>query len=114
MLTCHLQKRIKKYIYKDHYFPNVTEDKADEIRRHTEHCLEGLRQSVLCYADPSLLTVMWENSIHGNPGISSAPQHKCVNWEKMHEWMKSRAARQSDMFNPDLTTTYESTDKDEF
>lgn len=60
-----------------------------------DHCLDFLRQSILCHVDYSMMTIYW------NPEMPDVPTHhpqgtqKCVNWDKLKAWMKPRAVDHS-------------------
>lgn len=57
--------------------------KPDELQLdHMYHCAEYLRQSVMCYADPTL-----ERRFEGILGPFSANNtHVCGNWEALMDW----------------------------
>lgn len=64
-----------------------------------DHCLDYLRQSIMCRADYSMYTLYWATSQQGNkPVLTHHPPkpQKCVNWDKLHAWMQDRSAS-SDM-----------------
>lgn len=49
------------------------------------HCMERLRQFIMCNADPTLVTLYWQ------PGVKRAVANytttrSCVNWDKLHSW----------------------------
>lgn len=56
---------------------------------YLDHCLDMLRQSVMCQGDTQLLTMKWshENSI---PIANFTMPHKCVNWENLELWARGR------------------------
>jgi hypothetical protein len=61
-----------------------------------EHCLESLRQYVMCKADATMLTFYWPDeppheSAKYYPRTNYSFKQKCVNWEKFHEWGKSNS-----------------------
>jgi len=95
-----VQKRIKQYLYKDYYFPD--HDKVDwaEIWMHVDHCLESLRQEVLCNADTSVYALEWTPHSSLRPSVRVPQAHVCVDWDHLHEWMKERAATNDDMVRP--------------
>ncbi len=69
--------------YREHYFPNKT---IKEVRTHKNHCLDYLRQSVMCSGDVTL--DHWFNyTLHGAlirpdiqprtpPGPATFPRHR--------------------------------------
>ncbi|KAK7960803.1 hypothetical protein PG988_012017 [Apiospora saccharicola] len=57
---------------------------------NTDHCLEILRQSVMCHADVSMITMTWEpTSVF--PAADFQNVHECTNWDKLYEWQKERS-----------------------
>jgi hypothetical protein len=57
-------------------------------RFHLAHCLETLRQSVMCYSDITPYAFRW---IDGNPMPHrewDRSPHVCRNFEKIHDWAK--------------------------
>ncbi|KAF2839591.1 hypothetical protein M501DRAFT_932416 [Patellaria atrata CBS 101060] len=84
------------YIWQDHhrsYFPNVLK-KVEEIpemyERHYEHCVDYIRQSLMCNFDVGLVTYNWVRD-HQNPTPNSNAMHKCVDWEHVQGWLKEKA-----------------------
>lgn len=59
---------------------------------NAEHCLEGIRQSVMCQPDLSLYTFEWTPHSRVKPAVHLAQAHSCVDWTRLHEWMRGRAA----------------------
>jgi hypothetical protein len=54
----------------------------DVIADHMFHCVEYLRQSVMCYADPTL-----ERRFQGILGPFSANNtHVCGDWDMLMDW----------------------------
>jgi hypothetical protein len=52
-----------------------------------DHCLEFMREGIMCRGDTSLSTFEW---IPGNPPRITAVakgHHTCVNWESLMEWV---------------------------
>lgn len=53
-----------------------------------DHCLDFLRESVMCNVDYSLYTVYYRDGLLAHK-IPTA--RKCVNWDVLHGWMLARA-----------------------
>lgn len=60
-----------------------------------DHCLEVLRQGIMCNADVSFNSFFWENArtIKGDP---TGPR-KCTDWNRIQAWADERAVPPSDM-----------------
>jgi hypothetical protein len=91
------------YIWQDHHsaaFPEVQRKMAEipeMYERHYEHCVDYIRQSLMCHFDLGLVTYDWVLE-HPNPTPNSNAMHKCANWEKAQEWLKGRAVEVPDGF----------------
>ncbi|KAK8057510.1 hypothetical protein PG996_011447 [Apiospora saccharicola] len=86
----HCIKRLRQYWFKDYYFPNITDEERRLNWLHNDHCLEILRQSVMCHADVSMITMTWEpTSVF--PAADFQNVHECTNWDKLYEWQKERS-----------------------
>jgi len=94
-----LQKRIKQYLHPEYYYDHEAQD-WDELYSHVDHCLESLRQEVLCTADVNVYTLEWTKHSRFKPTVRVPQPHACVDWENVHDWMKSRAAGLDDMVGP--------------
>lgn len=122
-------------MYKDHYFPDATpeQDKLNEFHNRkskknqpnrlkhsishikylyshaTDHCLDMLRQSVMCSGDVQLLTMKWMKTV-SIPTANFSMPHKCVNWAKLEEWTSSRKIKhlmdQGYLMHPTLGPAY--------
>ena len=58
----------------------------------TDHCVDILRQVVMCTADVTLITGVW---VEGYPRLSADfnTQHKCRDYEALIEWNREQANR---------------------
>ncbi|KAL3470382.1 hypothetical protein BJX99DRAFT_267518 [Aspergillus californicus] len=63
----HCLNRLRKSFHPDRYYPNASQH---ELLHHTRHCLDVLRQAILCHADVSL--VYWWNSDYSYTDESGA------------------------------------------
>lgn len=93
------QKRIKQYMYPDYYYSDNATD-WEEVHEHMDHCLEALRQELLCSADLNLWTFQWTPHSRIKPANHIPQQHACVDWDALHSWMQKRAITWDDMVTP--------------
>lgn len=74
------------------YFPSVQEE-MDELpdihEKHFEHCIDMLRQKLVCDADPGIITFRWVEKVSG-PYPDFNTRHKCQNYESLLQWNKER------------------------
>jgi hypothetical protein len=58
---------------------------------HIGHCIDSIRQSLMCSSDISVIVWQWRNEtqlVHPHGGIV----HTCRNFEKISEWAKENKA----------------------
>lgn len=91
------------YLWQDHhrdYFPDVLrkiQDVREMYERHYEHCVDIIRQSIMCQFDTGLVTYDWVLQ-HQNPTPNANTMHKCVDWNAAQEWLQERAVQIPDGF----------------
>lgn len=84
------------YIWQDHHKALVPEmlRKSREVpemyERHYEHCIDYLRQSLMCSYDTTIVTYNWVLD-HQKPTPNGNAMHKCVDYDGIQEWLKERA-----------------------
>ncbi|KAI1822698.1 hypothetical protein F4861DRAFT_377593 [Xylaria intraflava] len=91
------------YIWQDHYieyFPK-TQDKKQRVpelyERHYEHCVDYIRQSLMCQFDTGIIPYNWVLD-HQNPTPNANTHHKCVDWPALQEWLGKRAVEVPENF----------------
>lgn len=83
------------YLWADHYRDHLpdTLKKIAEIpemyERHYNHCMDYIRQSLMCHFDTGLVTYDWVGE-NQNPTPNSNAPHKCVDWDAAQAWLRSR------------------------
>lgn len=91
------------YIWQDHHsshFPDVQtkiKDIPEMYERHFEHCVDYVRQSLMCHFDTTLVTYDWVLN-HPNPTPNSNAIHKCVDWDGVQGWLAAQAVEMPDGF----------------
>ncbi|KAI0475464.1 hypothetical protein GGR56DRAFT_666453 [Xylariaceae sp. FL0804] len=58
--------------------------------RHYEHCVDLIRQSLMCSFDTGLITYDWVRQ-HQNPTPNANAPHRCVDWDAAQAWLRERA-----------------------
>lgn len=64
-----------------------------------DHCVEYLRETLMCKPDISLVTFRWINNTTQHPDEPAAfyptnfdvSPHECMNWEAVNDWAEQRA-----------------------
>ncbi|KAI2642060.1 hypothetical protein GGS21DRAFT_486918 [Xylaria nigripes] len=98
----HCIKRLRKWFYRDYYYPNATELEYNERMTHAEHCIEFIRQASVCHGDITLTSFKWLHDANGRavePTTKEGALHQCVQWDSLSDWAKSRRL---DLFDPNL------------
>ncbi|KAJ5465847.1 hypothetical protein N7530_009634 [Penicillium desertorum] len=85
----HCLKYVRHFVFQDYY-----NDTMPWTPTHVDHCIDSIRQNLICNADLSLMTFHWVDDDMA-PKPSFRRTHECVNWEKIQEWASKRS------FNPD-------------
>ncbi|KAF1822547.1 uncharacterized protein K489DRAFT_320844 [Dissoconium aciculare CBS 342.82] len=79
------------------YFPELSTAQLEDQKIHVEHCLDTLRQGVMCRADLTPITMRWGHKQPVPLGNFSSP-HQCVDWSRVDYWMQDRSI--DDIFRP--------------
>ncbi|RAH47975.1 oxidase ustYa family protein [Aspergillus brunneoviolaceus CBS 621.78] len=91
----HCLKRIRHWIYRDHYLADAPAAVLVEEEAHVDHCVELLREASLCRADLTLSGFRWIQT--GPEGkqreltVEAKGNHVCVDWERLRKWNDARA-----------------------
>ncbi|GAB1316879.1 Cyclochlorotine biosynthesis protein O [Madurella fahalii] len=86
------------YLWQDHHrahFPDTlrkAHDVPELYERHFEHCVDYIRQSLMCHFDTGLVTYDWVRQ-HQNPSPNANAMHKCVDWDAAQQWLRERAVK---------------------
>lgn len=78
------------------FYSLVVTDKILEQKLNTvDHCLDQVRQALVCNADVSVVHYAWSDIVQGNrPRVDN--QHTCLNYTKILEWASSRSIEAKD------------------
>jgi len=100
----HCLKSARRVIWRDHY------ELPEEPWKwsHLDHCLEDLRQTIMCNADFSIITYDWLPN-YRRPWANFKVDGECVNWEKLDAWAGERFFSlfdQTALVHPDLGISY--------
>ncbi|KAJ5772117.1 hypothetical protein N7520_002646 [Penicillium odoratum] len=90
-LHCLSMLRQGSYLYIDYYREeNPDYWNATHTPMHLDHCIEMIRQSLMCTADLGLMTYNFvEFRAEAWPDFNTL--HKCRDFDKVHDWMYERA-----------------------
>ncbi|KAI1128411.1 hypothetical protein F5Y10DRAFT_292062 [Nemania abortiva] len=106
------QKYIRRYLNQDYY--NMSEP---NLEQHIDHCLDGLRQYVMCNADVVLLTYDWIPN-YSRPWPNFGIRHECASWDAIDEWARKHSFDGFDDnlikhpdFHPEMPSPFDYLDK---
>ncbi|KAJ4305492.1 hypothetical protein N0V90_001023 [Kalmusia sp. IMI 367209] len=91
----HCNKRIRRYIFYDYYYHNLTAEEQITEDKHIDHCLEYWRESVMCRGDVTLGTFYWRDT-DGYPTSRVYTDNECVDWTALDTWARKRMVDMSD------------------
>ncbi|KAI6087042.1 hypothetical protein F4821DRAFT_236909 [Hypoxylon rubiginosum] len=98
--SLHCVKKIKQFLYHEHFYPDSTASIYEDLQSHADHCLDFLRQQVMCHVDYSVYTLYWGEKRQDIPTHRWPAVNKCTNWTKLHAWMLERAANTDMLVGP--------------
>ena len=88
------QNLLRKLLYPDKY----SLDQSDDNIMHLSHCVDSMRQSLMCHSDIATINFFWsdeENHMKGNLETT----HMCRDFSKIRQWAAARQMRGD--FDPD-------------
>ncbi|KAI1459581.1 hypothetical protein F4805DRAFT_67563 [Annulohypoxylon moriforme] len=79
--------------YKDKY-GNYTRQEVFS-REHSDHCIDTIRQALMCHANTEVHTGEWLDRAHelGDKELSGQSTTTCLKWESLDKWARPRALR---------------------
>ncbi|KAI1262686.1 hypothetical protein F5Y18DRAFT_396998 [Xylariaceae sp. FL1019] len=104
--SLHCLKKVKKMLFKEYYHSDKSDEAMAREEKHVDHCVEYIRESLMCKPDLSMVTFRWINNTaqHDDktafyPTNFDADMHFCANWEHLDSWASERVF---DLFQVDL------------
>ncbi|KAJ5772116.1 hypothetical protein N7520_002645 [Penicillium odoratum] len=80
----HCLNKLRKASHPD-YYNDYDGESYDYWRQHLDHCIDSLRQTLMCNGDISLVTVDWIEARNRTvPDLDNL--HTCRNFSKLQEW----------------------------
>ncbi|KAF8873604.1 hypothetical protein CPB84DRAFT_1737235 [Gymnopilus junonius] len=80
----HCLNNVRRALHRDHYGNDTDLDEE-----HVSHCIDTIRQSLMCSADTSVNVWQWSTELSAVVGYSTQA-HSCRNFEKLRDWARSR------------------------
>lgn len=85
--TLHCVNRARKALYPAYY---TSPNRPEVDRAHVEHCLDLLRQVLMCHGDVALHTYQWRDDVRV-PWPTFATTHQCRRWDRIVDWSRRRS-----------------------
>ncbi|THV53663.1 hypothetical protein BGAL_0045g00220 [Botrytis galanthina] len=89
-------KMLRRWNYRDHYYPNITDPTIEHWDIHADHCFDVLRSAVMCQGDTTLTTFGWEKLSKPQPHVKST-EHRCVDWNALMDSLADRVVGEEEM-----------------
>ncbi|KAH6918491.1 hypothetical protein BKA70DRAFT_1457224 [Coprinopsis sp. MPI-PUGE-AT-0042] len=83
----HCLNVVRKALNKEYYANDAHVDEE-----HVSHCVDSVRQSLMCNADISVNVWQWSDELKGVVGHSSQV-HSCKNFDKLKSWAQGHRLR---------------------
>ncbi|KAI1211099.1 uncharacterized protein F4807DRAFT_451197 [Annulohypoxylon truncatum] len=96
----HCLRQIRLYIYRNKYYPNLTEDQDANLIAHIDHCTEALRLAVMCHGDTHVYSYSWGESAY-KPDARSSSKSICVKWSSIEDWALANMVHAESILRPE-------------
>jgi hypothetical protein len=88
---------IRKATRPDYYIPDIVEGEIEDAQvqtstRHIAHCIDAIRQSLMCASDVTAYTWQWNEEIQNYENHVKNP-HTCRNFDKIRDWATNNTKR---------------------
>lgn len=84
----HCLDLVRKHLYPDRYGGDkyMSPEGKKEYWIHLEHCIDNLRQTIMCYSDISTIPWKWNERV-GAEFPDAHTTHVCRDFDRLTEWM---------------------------
>ena len=79
---------IRQSMRPDYYKPYNPQDNGEDGLlgpHHLNHCIDTIRQALMCASDVTVYTWKWDEERHSHTNQLTTP-HTCRNFDKIREW----------------------------
>jgi len=96
----HCIRYIRQTLYPTYYYPDHNTNAEQGARAyHAGHCLEALRQSVMCTPDLIPRAVRWEDDERGNIAVIPSAKMQCLTWDSLLQRMREMSYDLNDLWD---------------
>lgn len=95
----HCLKFLRQVLHSESYDVNTPDRDT-----HVDHCVDDIRQALMCHADTSVLTFDWRPNWR-TPWPNFSVDHTCVDWDALDSWAAERSFSlfdQKSLVHPEL------------
>ncbi|KAL5114926.1 hypothetical protein ACEQ8H_007173 [Pleosporales sp. CAS-2024a] len=87
----HCLKSLWQNAYPEYYseIHAYNQEHVEEFHEHTDHCVDVLRQKLMCDADGALVTYNWQKN-HYYPHPNFNVEHQCRDYNRLLEFSEQR------------------------
>ncbi|KAF8244398.1 hypothetical protein K440DRAFT_558961 [Wilcoxina mikolae CBS 423.85] len=103
----HCLNYIRMYTYMDYYQginADMLAEPLEERTNHKDHCIEMIRQKLMCTPDLNVYSYHWLGNLN-HPYTDFKTEHRCVNWDRLYEWSKTKIVRHGVLDKPEGVET---------
>ena len=87
----HCMKVLRQINYREYYHPNLSAQGLRNLQVHADHCIDLLREALMCHGDTeSLTTFVWSEGWEKPLLSPQRPKHRCLDWDLMVDSMRLR------------------------
>ncbi|KAG2365815.1 hypothetical protein BDR07DRAFT_1328799 [Suillus spraguei] len=88
----HCMNLLRKATWSEYYEPTdiAFQSTPEILRLHFDHCIDMIRQNIMCRADVTMITWYWVEG-HTVPYPNFNTRHRCRNFEKIIDWSVKHA-----------------------
>lgn len=98
----HCLNYIRMYSYMDYYEKKNDDmlfETLEERTNHKDHCIEALRQKLMCTPDVNVYSWHWLSTLD-RPSTDFKTQHRCVNWSRFFGWLRGQIVKHRALDKP--------------
>ena len=95
----HCIRVIRQILYPAYYYPTENSEAEQKARvAHAGHCLEAIRQSVMCTPDLTPRSVRWEDEERENIAMNPSGKMQCLDWESLQRNIRGKSYDLDDLW----------------
>jgi len=87
----HCVRHLRRMLFIDYYYPNITNDDVQELTTHSDHCLGVLLQAVMCGADTTVSPLSWVDEVDHPIDPHLKRLDSCVDWELLNSGLQQQS-----------------------